>query len=190
MEKMRHIKTFNEYSNAELADLRDRVKELNPEGGGFFVVVVKEDNYDNTGDAIYRTEEKYDNLEDAFKAYKAEVKNIENIDYGCDYKEIALVLYSEDGDVIDDVLSSLYNNNYDKDHGKYLLCYFPKNNGVRIAKVELIDKSTKFISSDDSRYGLKTEIHDTKEDVIKAIYDKSLYISMDEAEEIFNDYIL
>lgn len=46
MEKMRHIKTFNEYSNAELVDLKNRVKELNPEGGGSFIVVVKEDNYE------------------------------------------------------------------------------------------------------------------------------------------------
>ena len=75
-------------------------------------------------------------------------------------------------------------NTQTKLHGKFLICYLPKNNGVAILNIEKIDKYTDIHESSEGRFTVKFQIEDTIEDVIDFVYRKKLYISKSQAEEI------
>ena len=80
-------------------------------------------------------------------------------------------------------------NKREKLNGKFQIAYLPKNNGAEICEVEKIDKFTEIKESSEGRFSVKFQIEDTKESAIDFIYQLKLYISKDDAKEIFNDFV-
>jgi hypothetical protein len=151
----------------------------------FYLVNVREDNYENTNDANLSESTTFDNLTEAFDFFQNEILNIKNFATESEYKEIELILNDED-DIFMVLETESYVAQYSaEDYGKYILHYLPKNNGVSVKKIEIIDEKTNFFVNFDDRFSMKSEIYNTKNEVIDAIYHKSLYISMDDAVEIF-----
>jgi len=69
-------------------------------------------------------------------------------------------------------------------HGKFLIGYLPKNNGVTISNIEKIDKYTDIHESSEGRFTSKFQIEDTIEAVIDFVYRQKLYISKEDAAEL------
>lgn len=152
----------------------------------FFVVNVRENNYDNTGDANYSKSETFSNLRDAYSFYDKELKNIKTFETESQFKEVEFIL-NDDNDIFEVLDSETYNREYSKkEYGKYILHYKPSNNGASGFKVEKINSKTNFYVNDDKRFSVKSEIHNTQKEVINRIYKLMLYNSMEEAKEMFN----
>ena len=150
----------------------------------FFIVNSKEDNYENNGDANYSESKSFKTLEEAFDYYNS--LEISIFETESEYKEIELIL-NDDNDIFEVLENESYIAQYSKeDYGKFVLHYLPKNNGVSVSKIEVIDSKTHFYVNEDKRFSMKSGIFDTKEEVIEKIYQLSLYISKEEAEEMYN----
>lgn len=80
-------------------------------------------------------------------------------------------------------------NTKTKLHGKFLISYLPKNNGINVYNIEKIDKYTDIHESSEGRFTPKFQIEDTIEDVINFVYTEKLYISKEEAEEIVIEFL-
>ena len=126
---------------------------------------------------------------EAYDYFNNEVSNIKIFETESEYKEVELIL-NDENDVFEVLETETYKAEYKtEDYGKYMLHFLPKNDGISVSKVEIIDTKTPFYTNEDKRFSVKSEMFDTKEDVINAIYLKSLYISEDEAAEIFDLYL-
>lgn len=169
-----------------LNELRETVKELNFTASKF-TVVVKEDYYENTGDANLSEINEYDNLEEAFNAYQTELSNIDSIDTDCsEFKNIELNAWDEDNYEMEELLSDSYELDYkEEDYGQYRVSYRLTNNGIEGILIEVINERTKFETSSEGRFSTKIVQFETKEEVIDFIWSEKLYISKDDAEEIF-----
>lgn len=74
-------------------------------------------------------------------------------------------------------------------HGKFLIGYLPKNNGITISNIEKIDKYTDIYESSEGRFTAKFQIEDTIKDVIEFVYQQKLYISKEDANEIVDEFL-
>ena len=74
-------------------------------------------------------------------------------------------------------------------HGKFLIGYLPKNNGIEIALIEKIDKFTDIRESSEGRFSIKFQIENTIENVIDFVYNQKLYISKNDAAELVNEFL-
>ena len=155
----------------------------------FFIVNTKEDNFENVDNPNYSESKIFENLEEAFDYFSQQVTYIETFETESEYKEVELIL-NDENDVFEVLDSEKYEAKYSKeDYGKYILHYLPKNNGISVSKIEIINENTQFYVNEDKRFSIKSEICDTKQAVIEAIYHNSLYISKAEAEEIFELFL-
>ncbi len=151
-----------------------------------FVVIVKEDNYNNTGDPNYYEAESFKTLEEAYNDFISEKENISSLETESEYKIIEFAVSDEKGD-LKEVEVEAYKMQYTaEDYGKYLLSYRPTNNGVEGIKIVLIDEKTPYCVSPNNKFSVKFEVVETREDVVLRIYDLCLYISMEDAEEQFD----
>jgi len=73
--------------------------------------------------------------------------------------------------------------------GKYQVKFLPKNDGIEICTIELIDKFTEIYESSEGRFSLKVYIFDTINDVVNFIYQEKKYISIEDATEIFYELL-
>lgn len=74
-------------------------------------------------------------------------------------------------------------------HGKFLIGYLPKNNGIEIALIEKIDKFTDIRESLEGRFSIKFQIENTIENVIDFVYQQKLYVSKEDATELVNEFL-
>jgi hypothetical protein len=72
---------------------------------------------------------------------------------------------------------------------KYQILYRKKNNGISIIDIEKIDKYTELRESGENRFDLKVQIENGKKNVIDFIYREKLYISMNDAKELLNEFL-
>jgi hypothetical protein len=72
---------------------------------------------------------------------------------------------------------------------KYQIIYRETNRGVNICEIEKIDKYTQLRESGENRFDLKVQIETSKKNVIDFVYRKKLYIGMDAAKEIVNEFL-
>ena len=176
-----------------LIQLSEEVNALKLENATF-VVQIREDNDDNTGDANYSENKSFDTLEEAFEDYQNEVVKIKTFEGQGDSEFKTVELYVTDNIESPYVYELLESENYrwtysEDDYGKFLISYRPTNNGIEGVNVEIIDKYTPSYVNGDGRYSTKFQVKNTKEEAIKLIYNEKLYISMDDATEIFESFI-
>ena len=74
-------------------------------------------------------------------------------------------------------------------HGKFLIGYLPKNNGISISNIERIDKYTNIHESSEGRFSPKFQIENTLNDMVDFVYQQKLYISKEEATEIVIEFL-
>lgn len=74
-------------------------------------------------------------------------------------------------------------------HGKFIIGYLPKNNGITISNIEKIDRYTDIHESSEGRFSPKFQIENSIVDVIDFVYQQKLYISKEEAVEIVNEFL-
>ena len=74
--------------------------------------------------------------------------------------------------------------------GKYVLAYLPKNDGAVISDVEKIDQYTEYRESSESHFGIQFEVFANEQEVVERIYQLKRYISMLDAQEIFNEFTI
>ena len=74
-------------------------------------------------------------------------------------------------------------------HGKIQIAYIPKNDGISIGAIELIDKYSDIYESSEGRFKPKTVIVDTVDEAIDFIYNEKKYISRETATEIVNEFL-
>jgi hypothetical protein len=72
---------------------------------------------------------------------------------------------------------------------KYQILYRNSNNGIVISDIEKIDKYTVLHESSENRWGAKVQIEKSKKDVIDFVYRQKLYISIDAAKELVNEFL-
>lgn len=72
---------------------------------------------------------------------------------------------------------------------KYQIIYRESNRGVIICEIEKIDKYTELRESGENRFDLKVQIEKSKKDVIDFVWSKKLYISLDDAKELVDDFL-
>ena len=70
----------------------------------------------------------------------------------------------------------------------YIVTYRNTNNGGDIIRIERKDKYADIIQDDDRRFTPKQIVISGKTNVYEFIYELKLYVSMDDAKEIFKDY--
>lgn len=163
------------------------LKEINEELKGYdnltYLVSVIENDYENTEDPNNEESASFDNLEEAYNEFIKETLN-DCLETGSEYKSIELLAVNHEFfKVLEDfVIKQEFTK---EDYGKKIVWYVPKNNGVNIGKIETINEHTKWATCKDDRFSLKFEIFDNKKEAIEFIYNKSLYISMKEAKEIY-----
>lgn len=166
-----------------LTELHEKLNSLQLDNPTF-LVTIHEDEYENTSDPNHYGNDSFDSIEDAYEDYLNELKDISSFVSDSEYKQVEIVAITEDGnyEVLD---SETYVQQYSaEDYGKYLISYLPTNNGIKCIEVNIIDAYTKFQVSADGRYSTKFQIEDTKEDAVKFIYEKSLYLSMEDVAEM------
>ena len=153
----------------------------------FFVVLIKEDNHDNNGDPKHSETQCFSTLAKAFDFYqKIDVSAFQT---QSQYRTKELAMYDAFGflETIDD---EIYNAQYTQsDYGKYVLHYLPTMSGASVKKIEIIDAKTPFYVNDDNRFSIKSEVYNTKDEVINAIFEYTLYTSRSEAETLFNEIL-
>ena len=74
-------------------------------------------------------------------------------------------------------------------HGKFLISYLPKNDGISISNIEKIDKYTDIYESSEGRFTPKFQIENTIEEVIEFVWQQKLYISKEDASELVNEFL-
>lgn len=74
-------------------------------------------------------------------------------------------------------------------HGKFLISFLPKNDGISISNIEKIDKFTDIYESSEGRFTPKFQIENTIDEVIEFVYQEKKYISKEEAAEIVNEFL-
>ena len=152
----------------------------------FFVVSVKEDNHDNTGDQKHCETETFSTLAKAFEVYqKIDVSAFQT---QSQYRTKELEMYDAFGgsEIID---GEICNAEYTPaDYGKYVLHYLPTMSGASVKKIEFIDAETPFYVNDDNRFSIKSEVYSTRDEVINAIFEYT-YTSKSEAERLFNEIL-
>ena len=72
---------------------------------------------------------------------------------------------------------------------KYQIIYRETNTSVIICEIEKIDKYTELRQSGENRFDLKIQIESSKKNVINFVYQKKLYIGMDAAKKIVNEFL-
>ena len=153
----------------------------------FFVVSIKEDNYYNNGDPKHYETETFSTLAKAFEVYqKIDVSAFQT---QSQYRTKELEMYDAFGgsEIVDD---EIYNAQYTPaDYGKYVLHYLPTMSGASVKKIEFIDAETPFYVNDDNRFSIKSEVYSTRDEVINAIFEYTLYTSRSEAERLFNEIL-
>jgi hypothetical protein len=149
-----------------------------------FAVIVREDNFDNAGDAEFKESEYFNGFEDAYIAYVNEVAKIKNLATNSEYKGVEFCAILDDDFGFEEIDSEIYIVVYEPtDFGKILLCRI-QNRGF--VSAEIIDKNTKYFGNDDRRFAPKSYVFDTQKEAIQYIYDTLLYISLEDAEDILN----
>lgn len=170
-----------------LNKLQETVKELNFTATKF-VVSIREDYYENTGDANLSENLEFDNLEDAYNEYQNQLSIIKDIetDYS-EFRNIELNAWDEDDYEMENLIEDTYKLDYsEEDYGQYRLSYRTSNNGIEGIRVEVIDERTKFETSAEGRFSTKIKQFATKKEVIDFIWAEKLNISKEDAEEIFD----
>lgn len=164
--------------------LQEKIALLNVEVTGYFVIV-KEDEFSNTGDPNLYEISPFVTLNEAMEKYVSEIETITTLETSSEFKNVELGVLGN-GDHIE-IESESYVKKYEvEDYGKYLLSYMPTNNGISGIKTVVIDEKTPFFVSTDHKFSVKFLVLESKSDVILEIYNKSLYISMEDAEELFD----
>ena len=151
-----------------------------------YIVIVKEDNYDNTGDPNYYKVGGYDTLEEAYNDFISEKEKIATLESYSEFKTVEFAVREEDGGIQEVVVETHVVSYTQEDYGKYLLSYRPTNNGIEGIEIKVIDESTPYCVADDKKYSVKFEVLESKEDVVLRIYSLCLYISIEDAEEQFD----
>jgi hypothetical protein len=72
---------------------------------------------------------------------------------------------------------------------KYQILYRDSNKGIIICEIEKIDKYTELRESGENRFDLKVQIEKSKKDVIDFVWRQKLYISIDAAKELVNEFL-
>lgn len=170
-----------------LQELQEKVNSLNFTATKF-VLEIREDYHDNASDANLSESESFDNLNDALTAYNEALSTINEIetDYS-EFKTIELNAWDEDDYEMEILIEDTYILDYtEADYGKYKVSYRPTNNGIEGIRVEVIDSRTKFEVSNESKFSTKIIQFDTETEVVDFIYTQKLYISQEDAQEIFD----
>ncbi|POS00928.1 hypothetical protein Q361_11732 [Flavobacterium croceum DSM 17960] len=169
-----------------LTELTQRIENLVNQSS-VFIVITRENNYQNTGDANYSEDIEFTTLPEAYQFYLDQCTD--TFETQSEFKEVELIL-NDENDIFEVLLSETYVAQYkEEDYGKFILHYLPKNNGIAVSKIETLNAKTPYYVNQDKKFTMTSEMFDTKEDVIQAIYNYSLYISMDEAEELFEEFL-
>jgi len=72
---------------------------------------------------------------------------------------------------------------------KYQIIYRNTNKGITVCNIEKIDKYTELRESGENSFDLKVQIETSKKAVIDFMYRKKLYISMETAKELVNEFL-
>ena len=72
---------------------------------------------------------------------------------------------------------------------KYQIIYRNTNKGITVCNIEKIDNYTELHKSGKNRFDLKVQIETSKKAVIDFVYQQKLYISMESAKELVNEFL-
>ena len=72
---------------------------------------------------------------------------------------------------------------------KYQIIYRNTNKGITVCNIEKIDKYTELRESGENSFDLKVQIETSKKAVIDFVYRQKLYISLESAKELVNEFL-
>lgn len=72
---------------------------------------------------------------------------------------------------------------------KYQIIYRNTNRGITVYNIEKIKKYTELRKSGENRFDLKVQIETSKKAVIDFVHRQKLYISIESAKELVNEFL-